>query len=251
MIKFIIFFYFISANLLGLENNQTEITTDEGIEVFQNEKFYLLKGNVKIKSNQFILNADIVKAFFNNDLYDIQKIECEGSVYFKSNNGAEAKGNKLNYDTIKKTIKVFGINSSIANSELILKSNESIYIDNITGKFNLIGKLSELETKELKVIGEKIEGNYQNNNGINEIINLKVYDNEQANIISDKINMFSKKAIYEKKNNFIELFNNVKIIRNKDVIIGDYAKINTLDNSYKITSDNESKVKIILNNSDE
>ena len=38
----------ISRNLIALDTNQTEITTDEGIEIFQEEKYYLLKKNVII-----------------------------------------------------------------------------------------------------------------------------------------------------------------------------------------------------------
>ena len=43
---------------------QTEITAEDGIEVFQNEKYYLLKNNVEIACDNFNLKADIVKAYF-------------------------------------------------------------------------------------------------------------------------------------------------------------------------------------------
>ena len=36
-------FIFASWSLSARNTGETEITTDEGIEVFQNEKFYLLK----------------------------------------------------------------------------------------------------------------------------------------------------------------------------------------------------------------
>ena len=55
-------------NLLARNAGETEITTDEGIEVFQNEKFYLLKKNVQIISDTFSLSGDKVKAIFNKDL---------------------------------------------------------------------------------------------------------------------------------------------------------------------------------------
>ena len=40
---FFIVLILIGKNLIALEKNQTEITTDEGIEIFQDEKYYLLK----------------------------------------------------------------------------------------------------------------------------------------------------------------------------------------------------------------
>ena len=68
-----------SFQTIGREAGQTEITTEEGIEVFQKEKYYLLKKNVKITSDQFELNADLVKAYFDEGLYDIEKIYSNGN----------------------------------------------------------------------------------------------------------------------------------------------------------------------------
>jgi len=84
MIKLFIIIIFFSSSTLSREVGQTEITTDEGIEVFQNEKYYLLKNNVQIISDDFQLDADLVKAYFEENLYDIVKIECEGSVVLTS-----------------------------------------------------------------------------------------------------------------------------------------------------------------------
>ena len=58
----------ISPNVLSNDNGETEITTEDGIEVFQNEKYYILKKNVKIKSSNFILDADEVKINFEDSL---------------------------------------------------------------------------------------------------------------------------------------------------------------------------------------
>ena len=55
---------FFSFHTIGRESGQTEITTDDGIEVFNQEKYYLLKTNVKIISDEYVLNADLVKAYF-------------------------------------------------------------------------------------------------------------------------------------------------------------------------------------------
>ena len=53
MIKLLIIILFFSSSILSREVGQTEITTDEGIEVFQKEKYYLLKKNVSIISDNF------------------------------------------------------------------------------------------------------------------------------------------------------------------------------------------------------
>jgi lipopolysaccharide export system protein LptA len=65
------------------------------------------------------------------------------------------------------------------------------------------------------------------------------------------MDMYAKKAIFSKEDNLIELFNDVKIIRNNETIIGDYAKINTLDRSYKIISKNSKRVKLLIESNNE
>ena len=77
MIKIIIFFLIVvvnSNNALSRNIGETEITTEDGIEVFQEEKYYLLKKNVEIVSDEFKLNGDLVKIYFEEGLYDIQEL---------------------------------------------------------------------------------------------------------------------------------------------------------------------------------
>ena len=251
MIKYTILLIIFSSQIIAREIGQTEITTDEGIEVFQDEKYYLLKKNVNIISDEFNLTADLVKAFFEKDLYDITKIECNGNVTFDSNIGGFAKGEKLDFIPSSNLIEISGINSSLTYNDLKMTSNEKIIVNDSLGTFNLQGKSSNLQTKEINIFGNIIFGKYQKNQKTNEILSLTVIDEKIANIITDKINMFASKAIYSKNKNIIELFENVKILRNNEVIMGDFAQINTLDNSYKINSTSSNKVKILINSANE
>ena len=63
--------------------------------------------------------------------------------------------------------------------------------------------------------------------------------------------MYAKKAIYDKKSSIIELFENVKVIRGNEIITGDYGRLDTDTNSYKVKSNNSKKVKVIISNTDE
>ena len=71
-----------SFNIIAREIGETEITTEDGIEVFQDEKYYLLKKNVKILSDNFNLNAKDVKIDFDKSLYDITELNAKGEVNF-------------------------------------------------------------------------------------------------------------------------------------------------------------------------
>ena len=86
---------------------------------------------------------------------------------------------------------------------------------------------------------------------MNEVENLYVEDKTEINIKTETLDMYSLKADYDKKNNIIELFDNVKILRDNESISGNYAKINTLTDSYKVTSKKSEKVKVLLNKTDE
>ena len=244
-------FLLLKFNIALGENGLTEITAEDGIEVFQKEKYYLLKKNVKIISEEFNLEADIVKAFFDKDLYDIIFIESEGKANLLSNKGMKIEGNKINLDIQKEIIEVFGQNSLIHNDKIIMSSDKSIKIFNINGKFEIIGEGSELKTNDIHIIGEKIFGKYTNLNGINEIEHLIAEDNSTANFKTDDINMYAIKAVYNKKENLIELFKNVKVIGNEEIILGDYAKINTLNKSYEVKSNESNNVKILIKNNNE
>jgi len=240
-----------SFQTIGREAGQTEITTEEGIEVFQKEKYYLLKKNVKITSDQFELNADLVKAYFDEGLYDIEKIYSNGNVILTSSKGIRALGEKIDFDIKKEDIKIYGKNSLLITNELKMTSDGSIKVNNLTGLFTIKGVNSTLNNNEVNITGYLIDGKFTKIEKVNEVENLYVEDKTEINIKTETLDMYSLKADYDKKNNIIELFNKVRIYRDSETITGDYAKINTLDESYKVTSKESERVKVLLKEKDE
>ena len=78
--KYIIFILLLISNFLYAEeirNGTTIITTDGGIKVYQNEKYYDLLDNVRIDSKDFDLTANNVLAYYDADLYDLTKNYCK------------------------------------------------------------------------------------------------------------------------------------------------------------------------------
>ena len=251
MKKIFLLIIFLSFSVIGREEGQTEITTEEGIEVFQKEKYYLLKKNVLIESDEFVLSADLVKAFFEKDLYDIQKIESEGNVKFTSSKGYKGIGEKLDFSIKNNLMNIFGNNALLNMENLIMRSDNYIMIDDSKGTFKLEGNISELTTDSMNIVGSYINGSYQEINSVKEINSLIVKSDKITEITTDMLKMFSSKAVYSKKDNIIELFDNVKVIRNNEVIIGDYARINTLNESYKVSSNKSKKVKVLIDDTNE
>ena len=252
MIKFVIFFLIVLLNYkyaLGRNIGETEITTEDGIEVFQEEKYYLLKKNVEIVSDEFKLNGNLIKIFFQKDLYDIQELVASTDVSFKSSAyNIKSKGETLKFNIKNEEIIVTGEKSELFLETTEMFSDGSITVDNLAGSFSIEGSNSKLISDEIFITGFMINGVIISKNGTREISNLEVTDKNILSIITEDTEMFSKKAFYDKEKSIIELFDSVTIKRGSEIITGDYGVLDTNKNSYKVSSNNSNKVKVIISN---
>jgi len=255
MIKIIIsylIFIFASWSLLARNVGETEITTDEGIEVFQNEKFYLLKKNVQIISDTFSLSGDKVKVIFNKDLYDITNIYADGKVILIAEaNGINAEGNSMDIYINDEKIIVRGLDSKLYLDNTIMLSDGRIEVSNKDGFFTITGPNSSMTSDDINITGENIDGQFLTINEKREVTKLNVKDEKISNIKTNDVDMYANKAIYDKRNSIIELFENVKVIRGNEIITGDYGTLDTDTNSYKVKSNNSKKVKVIITENNE
>ena len=252
MMKYIVLFLIIFLNYkyaIGRNVGETEITTDDGIEVFQEEKYYLLKKNVNIVSDEFEINGDLVKIFFEKDLYDIQELIASTGVNFKSNSyNIKGKGERLKFNIQNEEINVTGEKSELFLETTEMFSDGSITVDNLAGSFSIEGSNSKLISDTIFITGFMINGILIDKNGNREISNLEVHDENILSIITEDTELFSKKAFYDKEKSIIELFDSVTIKRGSEIITGDYGVLDTSKNSYKVSSNNSNKVKVIISN---
>ena len=245
-------FIFASWYLLARNVGETEITTEEGFEVFQNEKFYLLKKNVQIISDTFSLSGDEVKVFFNKDLYDITTIYADGQVILNADvNRINAIGNSMEIYLIDEKIIVRGLKSKLYLENTVMLSDGTIEVSNKEGVFTITGPNSSMTSDNINITGENIDGQFSTINENREVIKLNVKDEKISNIKTNDVDMYANKAVYDKKNSIIELFENVKVIRNNEIITGDYGTLDTDTNSYKVKSNNSKKVKVIITENNE
>ena len=247
----IIIIFLISITLNAREIGETEITTEDGIEVFQNEKFYLLKQNVKIVSDNFTLSADEVKINFDKSLYDITELDANGNVDFQSNEfETSGSGNYLNFKVKIEKIKVEGDGSQLITSDIKMYSDGFIEVNNLNGDFLLKGTNSKLVNENIIIKAETINGNFTEEANEKEITNLEVIDKNISYVKNNDTEMYAKKINFDYDTSIIELIDDVIIIRNEEKITGDYGTLDTRNNSYKIKSNNQNKVKVIIQNNE-
>ena len=252
------FLFYLLILIFNIDNinarniGETEITAEEGIEVFQDEKYYLLKKNVNIESDNFVLKGDEIKIFYELDLYDLKTIDAKGGVRLNSPEyNLIASGEKLKFTVNNEIIFIEGKNSKLITKDTEMQSDGSIEVNNTSGNFSLNGPNSELKAENIKIIASEISGVFSFNETLNEIILLYVSDENIAYVDTDNIEMYANNINYNKENSTIELENNVKIISDGEEISGDYGTIDTMTNSYKIKSKESKKVKVIITNNNE
>ena len=242
----------ISTNVFSREIGQTEITTEEGIEVYQDSKYYLLKKNVQIKSDEFNLKGDLVKIFFDKSLYDIKEIEAKGSVIFDSSEfKTNGNGEFLNFKVLSEEIIIDGLSSKLITDNINMFSDGMIRVNNLDGNFIIKGKNSKLISENIMILGDNIKGKFDNDFDQKEITYLDVNDKEISYVKHLSTEMYAKKINFNNETSIIELIDNVTIIRDGEKIKGDYGTLDTKNNSYKIKSNNKNKVIVIIQNNDQ
>ena len=240
-----------SFNIIAREIGETEITTEDGIEVFQDEKYYLLKKNVKILSDNFNLNAKDVKIDFDKSLYDITELNAKGEVNFVSSKfGMSSKSESLKFEVKTERLKVNGKNSELITKDIKMYSDGFIEVNNLNGDFKLEGPNSKLINESIFIKAEKIDGVFSNIGEQKEITFLNVIDKKISYVKNNNTEMYAKKINFDNNTSIIELIDNVIIIRNGEKITGDYGTLDTKNNSYKIKSSNDTKVKVVIQNNE-
>ena len=243
----IILIFLISKSAFSRETGETEITTDDGIEVYQNEKYYLLKKNVKIISDNFVLNADNVKINFDNSLYDIVSLKAQGNAEFISDE-FKMNGNSkiLNFNVKLEKLNLEGFESKLLMEDIEMYSDVFIEVNNQKGNFTLKGPNSKLINKNIFIEAEFIDGKFIEDLGEKQIKFLNVADEKISYIKNNDTEMYAKKINFDNETSLIELIDDVTIIRNDEKISGDYGTLDTKNNAYKIKSNNKTKVKVII-----
>ena len=141
-----------------------------------------------------------------------------------------------------------GAGSELITEDIVMISDGTITLNNLNGNFSLQGMNSKLINDSILIQAESINGIFSNTNNKKEIIHLNIIDNKISYIKNNDTDMYAKKINFDNELSTIELIEDVTIIRNEEKITGDYGTLDTKNNSYKIKSNNKTKVKVIIQN---
>ena len=195
------------------------------------------------------MNAENVKINFDKNLYDITELNADGNVEFNSKDfNIKGSGKFLEFEVKAEKLIVKGTKSELTTDNMKMFSDEFIEINNLNGTFSLKGKNSQLINESILIEADSIDGIFLENASKKEIKFLNVIDNNIAYVKNNDTEMYAKKINFDNNTSTIELIDSVTIIRNEEKITGDYGTLDTKNNSYKIKSKNQTKVKVIIQN---
>ena len=158
----------------------------------------------------------------------------------------KGKGEKLKFEVPIEKLKVEGLNSELFTENIQMFSDGFIEVDNLKGDFSLNGINSKLRNENIFIEANSIDGVFLNSVDTMQITFLKVSDETISYVKNNNTEMYAKKINFDNDISIIELIDNVTIIRNGEKITGDYGTLDTKNNSYKIKSKDQTKVKAII-----
>ena len=170
--------------------------------------------------------------------------------FVSSKFGLNSKSEFFKFEVITEKLRVDGKNSELITNDIEMYSDGYIEVNNLSGDFKLEGLNSKLINESIIIKGEKIDGIFLSIGDQTEITFLNVIDKKISYVRNNDTEMYAKKINFDNKTSIIELINNVVIIRNGEKITGDYGTLDTKNNSYKIKSNNDTKVKAIIQNNE-
>ena len=119
---------------------------------------------MRIVSDNFTLTGNEVKIFFDKDLYDIVDIFAKGNVNLNSSAyNIKSSGKQMYINIVTEEIKVEGKESKLYLENVEMFSDGQIIVNNLSGAFQIIGINSILNSEDIYITGENIDGIFSTN----------------------------------------------------------------------------------------
>ena len=196
-------------------NEKGVISAEKETRIYQKENKTESYGNARVEQTGGHLTADKIVAYFTDKgKKELLRAEAYGNVVVKTADKT-ARGAKGQYVTKIGEIVLYGKDDGAGRAEISSA-------DGVVRAYKIVGYLSDAKKKEL--VRAVITGNVE--------------------IVSPKGSAFGDRGVYNLATNTIELFDNVKIVREGNFISGAHAETNLLTKISKIDGDGKTGGRI-------
>ena len=247
LLFYLIFFSYpfsvLSKNDNAESKSQLTVEADESLEWFEKEKYYLAKGNVLLTKDGLRLNANKVKANYEEKKGEnvLKKIIAEGNIILIKGK-VKATGQFMTYDVEKKIALISGSFQTFSSPSGYIESNKVLMFNDTNNKAEAIGKVKIILANKTKIYADNIKADFTGKEKT-----LKKAIAKGNVIIVNNIKGRKSKAnlgIYNSSNETIKLKGNVVIINQGSIITGSQGITNIKTGISTLTSDPDKKERV-------
>ena len=245
IITFIIFASFSQLVLAKTNNNEAELTVeaDESLEWFEQEKYYLAKGNVILKKDGVTLKANIIRANYvlENGKNILKKIIAKEKVVLTKEN-TKATGQYMTYDLKNKIAKISGNFQTFLSPSGYIESKKNITFDDANNKAEAEGNVKIILSNKTIIYADNVKADFKSSKK-----SIKKAVAKGNVIIENKIKgrrSMADLGVYNSDNEIVQLTGNVVIINQKSKLIGSKGITNLKTGVSNIIGDPKSKKRV-------
>ncbi len=221
---------------LNVDNDQPiEITADQSLEWYQNEKKFIARENAHAIQGGTAIQADILIADYiegerENDI-EIRQITADRNVVI-SNDGNKAFGDLAIYEVDAGIATMTGQNLRLQTPEQVITAKDRFEYDLNKNQVHAIGRAriqQDQDTMSAHKITAILE---QNANGETVLKSVKAYQN--VVIQTPEETLRGNNGTYDAQSNIAEITGDVIVTRGQNILEGDRAQVNLTTNVSKM-----------------
>ena len=232
-----------SKNDNAESNSQLTVEADLSLEWFEKENYYLAKGNVLLTKDGLKLNANKVKANYEEKKGEnvLKKIIAEGDIVLTKGK-VKATGQFMTYDVEKKIALMSGSFQTFSSPSGYIESNKVLMFDDRNNKAEAKGEVKIILANKTKIYADNIKADFTGK----EKTLKKAIAKGNVIIVNNTKERKSKAnlGIYNSSNETIELKGNVVIINKNSTIIGSQGITNIKTGISILTSNPNKKERV-------
>jgi len=203
-----------------------EIFADDGIEWIQDKKQYVARGNAQAKRGDVIVDASVLTAHYRNTDAggtDIWRLDADGNVKI-TNPTTVAQGDRAIFNIDKGILVLTGRklkmtadgNVVTARDSLEFWQNKKMAVARGDAKVNTEGKVLTADILTAYFHDVANEGT--------KIQRLEAFGNVEIETPTETTT--SDRGVYEIETGIASIYGKVKIVRDKDILTGEYGQVN-------------------------